>query len=45
MWPHDEELDRWFEEVEAIRRDKYGGNSDAEDGGVMMGNELAKGRK
>jgi hypothetical protein len=44
MWPHEEELEKWFDEVEASRKDKWGG-SDAEDGGPMMGNELAKGKR
>lgn len=45
MWPFEEELQLWFERVDRERRSKYGGDSsDDEEGGVMMGNELAKGR-
>lgn len=45
MWPFEEELDSWFEEVEKSRKAKYGGGSSDDDGGVMMENELAKGKK
>lgn len=42
MWHLDHELDDWFEEVERLRDEKYGrsGDSDSEDSGPMMKNEL-----
>lgn len=47
MWPFDEELSHWFEEVDRKRKKKYGGGdeSEAEDNnidGPSMDNELAK---
>ena len=42
MWTLDHELDLWFENVEAEREKKYGGNSGEDDlPGGMMRNELA----
>jgi hypothetical protein len=47
MWPFEEELEIWFDEVEEKRKDKYGGGGgDSSDESVpMMSNELAKDRK
>lgn len=52
MWPHDKELESWFDEVERAREEKYGlssgdKNDDDDDGGgsSMMSNELARGRR
>lgn len=51
MWPIDDELKAWFEEVERARKEKYGGGSDSSssddspDGGSMTQNEFAKGRR
>ena len=41
MWPFNEELDEWFDEVEFQRSQKYGGGSDADDAD-MDRNEYAK---
>ena len=46
MWPFDEELEVHFEEVEARRKDRFGGGSSGGDSapdGPMMSNELARG--
>lgn len=32
MWPHEEELVVWFEEVQIARDEKYGGGSDTSNG-------------
>jgi hypothetical protein len=46
MWPFDEELERWFEDIERKRKAKYGGNQEDEEiDGDVMENELAKGLK
>lgn len=29
MWPFGDELEQWFEEVDAARKEKYGGGADA----------------
>jgi hypothetical protein len=48
MWPFEDELEIWFEEVENKRKERFGtpGSSGDEDGGDMMANEheLAVGR-
>jgi hypothetical protein len=47
MWPFDNELEEWFEEVDRKRRAKYspaGEDEDDEPIGDMMQNEFAKGR-
>lgn len=46
MWPFDQQLEEWFEEVERKRKSKYGADSDDDDEpmGDMMQNEFAKGR-
>lgn len=44
MWAFDDELDIWFAEVDAKRKDKYGGG-DSSDSTSMMSNELARDRK
>lgn len=45
MWPFEEELEAWFEEVERKREARYGGgddgSSDASDG-PMLHNELSR---
>jgi hypothetical protein len=43
MWPLDDDLEAWFEEVQAKRDEKYG-RSDTVDGPGMMQNQLTKGR-
>ncbi len=46
MWIFEDELKIWFEEVEAKRKDKYGGGDDSGDSSVpMMTNDLAKDRR
>lgn len=42
MWPFDDELALWFEEVERKREEKFGGSPDEESS--MERNELAEGR-
>lgn len=49
MWPFEEELELWFEEVERVREEKYGSQGgdpggDA-DSGPMLHNELARERR
>jgi hypothetical protein len=45
MWPFDEELEHWFEDVERQRKSKWGrhGDEDEEIDGPVMENELTKG--
>lgn len=49
MWPFEDELEVWFEEVDRKRKDKWGGGAsnddDDEAGGSMMANDFARGRK
>lgn len=46
MWPFDEELDVFFEEVEEARKTASSPSApDDEDGGPMMSNELSKGMR
>jgi len=51
MWPHDDELVVWFDEVRMIREEKYGGGndggSDRDDSPMegMMGNEMADAKR
>lgn len=44
MWPFDEELELWFEEVERQRKEKYGGGA-SESTENLLENEYAKGRR
>lgn len=46
MWPFDDELEIWFENVDRERAEKYGGSSSSSDveSTEMMGNELARER-
>jgi hypothetical protein len=44
MWPFDDELTDWFEEVDRLRKEKYGHSGDTESAD-MMENEFAKGRR
>lgn len=44
MLPFDDELEIWFERVDRERKDKYGGGSNDEPAGEMMGNEFAQER-
>lgn len=44
MWPFDDELEAWFEEVQRKRDEKYGGDSSASSE-PMMSNDLAEGRR
>jgi hypothetical protein len=45
MWAFDDELELWFEDVEAKREAKYGGGSSGDEQAPMMGNELSAGRR
>lgn len=47
MWPFDEELELWFEEVERKREEKYGGEGDSSDASseAMLSNEYARDRR
>lgn len=45
MWPFNDALDEWFDEVDARRRDRVGGRDTYEDAPDMMSNELARERK
>lgn len=47
MWPHEDELVIWFDEVEEERKRKYGrpSNDDDDETVPMMSNELAKGAR
>lgn len=40
MWPFDEELELWFEDVERLREEKYSGNG-SEEPADMIGNEYS----
>lgn len=44
MWPFDEELRLWFEEVERKREEKFG-TGESGDESDMQTNELAAGRR
>lgn len=50
MWPFEDELKEWFEQVKADRENRYGGD-DADDDGdsggkpMMLSNEFARGRR
>lgn len=43
MWPFEDELELWFEEVDRKRKERFGGDSEPE--GEMMENEYARGRR
>lgn len=45
MWAFEEELEIWFDEVEAKRKEKYGDSSSKDESVPMMNNELSKGRR
>lgn len=45
MWPFEDELEIWFEEVERKREERYGGKGGSDDSVPMMSNELSKGRR
>lgn len=50
MWSLDDELEKWFDDVEEARRDRYesrrnGGRSRDQEAPQMMVNELARGRR
>jgi hypothetical protein len=46
MWPFDEELESWFEDVERKRKERYGNRGDdADSSGPMTENEYAKGMR
>jgi len=48
MWPLSDELEDWFEVIEAARKEKYGGggdDDDVEEPDDMAQNELAAGRR
>lgn len=44
MWPFDEDLELWFEEVDRNRKEKYGGNADSSSE-EMLENEYARDRR
>lgn len=45
MWPFDEELEVWFEEVDRQRKNRFGSSDDDDEPmGAMMQNEYAKDR-
>lgn len=44
MWPFEDELELWFEEVERRRSEKYGTSRSEDESVPMMQNELAKSR-
>jgi hypothetical protein len=45
MWPFEDELEIWFEDVQRARADKHSGGGGSDDVAVpLMGNELATGR-
>lgn len=44
MWPHDDELELWFEEVDRARKERYGGGGDDSGSETMLKNEYAEGR-
>ncbi len=45
MWPFDDQLNEWFDQVERDRNDKYGGGNDRDElssqGGIVLENEYA----
>jgi hypothetical protein len=41
MWPFEDRLTEWFEHVEAVREEKYGGG-DGTESVPMMSNQLAR---
>ena len=45
MWPHEHELKEWFDEVRAVREEKWGGGGDSREDTDMMGNELAAAKR
>lgn len=42
MWPFEDELELWFERVDAQRKEKYGGGSDDDETSPMMSNEFSE---
>jgi hypothetical protein len=44
MWPYEEELEIWFDQVEEARNARYGREKSDDTTVPMMSNELAKGR-
>jgi hypothetical protein len=46
MWPFDDLLEPWFEDVDRKRKEKYGSPSDASSEGTFeVENELARDRR
>jgi hypothetical protein len=45
MWPLNDELDEWFDAVDARRKEGSGHDDDLTDAPDMMTNELARGRR
>jgi hypothetical protein len=47
MWPLDDEIIPWFEDVRAKRKEKFGGGGDDDDdrSSSMMQNDYARGRR
>lgn len=46
MWPYEDELESWFEEVERTRKERYGGGGGGGDDVPMVANELVdRGRR
>jgi hypothetical protein len=45
MWPFEDDLEIWFEDVEQKRKERFGGGSSSGDTDVpLMKNELSEGR-
>lgn len=45
MWPFEDELEIWFDQVEEKRSERYGNRGDNDTTVPMMSNEMAKGRR
>lgn len=45
MWPFDDALEQWFEEVDRRRKDRMGPSDDDDEPTDMMENELTKGMR
>lgn len=44
MWPFEDDLKEWFDEVKAARNDRYGGSSSSDETVEMMSNEFSRSR-
>jgi len=45
MWPFEEELEVWFDEVHRKQEEKYGGGGSSDETVPMMGNQLADAKR